>query len=243
MAVMITDSWQRIEKWLQVKMPWSYERLAPPASQVALDQLAGLIGLPLPRDLQESYFIHNGMIEEHIWMRGRGSFYGLRPDGFLYESETFCDIPQMSRLWQYQAQTNLPCDDTMICDVVGPVRPDCRGATLLPLAQGTNIAYYMDFNPATGGAIGQIIRYRPGDIKATVVAQSYGEWLSTLATLLELGVYVYCTRDGEEGLRTVKAVADSMEYSIRTPEERSEYERLRSIQNRIESTKVGHTIS
>jgi len=226
------ETWNRIESWLKTNTPWTYERLAPPITEVQLAEAEAVLGLRLPAEFKASYRIHNGMIPHHIWMRYRGAFYEGRSSNFLYNAEDFHSLEQVVRRWQDMKDATLPGTAGMLCEVVGPIKPEGRCRTMVPVAKGPNFSYYLDMDPAPGGQVGQVIFYIYDEVRAVYIAPSYGSWLNVLAQMFDEGVYVYSARMGE--VVSVKAAADEMEYDIRTPEDQFEYNRLRAIQQRLE---------
>lgn len=189
------ETWDRLEAWLQTHTPWIYEELAPSATEAQLRAAEEAMGCTLPADFRDSYRIHDGTVPFHIWMKGRGAYYGMRPSGFLYDAEDFKDLASVVRVWSELSRSRFPIVPGVLCNVQGPVKQEGSYRTKIPLAGAANVMYYLDLDPAPGGLVGQVIRYTADDVRAVYVAPSYGEWLATMARLLEEGVYVYCPRE------------------------------------------------
>lgn len=186
------ETWNRLEAWLQANTPWIYERLGPPATEEELRAAEEAMGWTLPEEFKESYRIHNGHIADHLWRKGRGAFWGIRPSGFLYDAEDFKRLDLITDDWRGLHRSRFPIVMEFPCNVEGPIKPESEYRSKIPIASAANLTYYLDMDPAEGGQVGQVIRYTYDDVRAIYVAPSYGSWLTMMAHALESKWYVFC---------------------------------------------------
>jgi hypothetical protein len=97
----VAESWRRIESWLDDHLPGAKATLRPGVSEADLDRYEATIGRPLPDDVRESWFIHDGQghISEEAYddletpiPESLGLFFGLELNPLL--DSTDCLSPR-----------------------------------------------------------------------------------------------------------------------------------------------------
>jgi cell wall assembly regulator SMI1 len=173
----IKESWQRIEHWLGEHAPAQARSLAKGATADQLRKLEAQLGVRLPEDFKESCLIHDGQKEE----------CDLIPDGFgTYYLLRLKEIPKEWNLWN---QLN---DAGEFKDQAAEPDPGVADAWWqrgwMPFASnGGGDHFCLDFAPAKGGKVGQVIKMQHDDARRELVAPSFAAWLGQLADALERG--------------------------------------------------------
>ncbi|KAG4302085.1 hypothetical protein PCANB_001633 [Pneumocystis canis] len=196
----VSDSWRRIDRWAQIHYPELYDQLSYGATIADVDELEHELGYPLPRDVRESFFIHDGqerggrptgivfgitlldceeLLEEyHLWKRVAINLSRMKlPDPFSRNKKLF------------KRQGSCP---------EGAVHSVYAHPGWIPLGkdfEGNNIG--VDLAPGPTGRWGQVILFgRDQDIKY-VIAQSWASFLSMLADDFEKGDWTIDDTTGE----------------------------------------------
>ncbi|CCJ29984.1 unnamed protein product [Pneumocystis jirovecii] len=201
----VSDSWRRIDRWAQTHYPELYDQLSYGATVADVDELEHELECHLPRDVRESFFIHDGQER------------GGKPTGIVF-GVTLLDCEEL--LEEYCLWKKVATDLTRIktsnpfsrCNRLlkrqgscpeGAVRPVYAHPKWIPLGkdfEGNNIA--VDLAPGPTGRWGQVILFgRDQDIKC-VVAQSWASFLAILADDLEEGDWTIDDTTGELFLGT-----------------------------------------
>ena len=171
--------WARIETWLAANAPPLFEALRPGVSDEAIARAEARIGMALPDAVRSVYRAHDG-----------GSFLDfveaemLDLDGVVTHHVMMNDIgwgkvPELPNL-------GIPH---------GPVKPMWWNPRWLPFV-GTGQYLCIDLDPASGGAVGQVIEYLKSAERRTVLFPSIIAWLEHWASRLESGkLYFDSDRD------------------------------------------------
>ncbi|KAG5519285.1 hypothetical protein PMAC_001910 [Pneumocystis sp. 'macacae'] len=209
----VSDSWRRIDRWAQIHYPELYDQLSYGATVADVDELEHELECHLPRDVRESFFIHDGQER------------GGKPTGIVF-GVTLLDCEELLEeysLWKKVAtcltkiKTSNPFsrNNRLLkrqgsCPE-GAVRSVYAHPGWIPLGkdfEGNNIA--IDLAPGPIGRWGQVILFgRDQDIKY-VVAQSWASFLAMLADDLEEGDWTIDDTTGELFLGTSEK--DRMSY-------------------------------
>jgi cell wall assembly regulator SMI1 len=188
-APSIANSWQRIEHHARQNAPTMLAELRGGASTEDLDSLATL-GLPLPDDLLDSLRRHDGEAETS-W----GNL--LAGGGRLLSSKAIIEHHGMLA----QALAGFDDDAGLVDDLepavgIGPVRALTWSKHWLPIIDmNGDVSWYLDFDPAPGGTVGQVIRVDPESGEWLVCAPSFAAFLADYADALERGEIEH--EDGE----------------------------------------------
>ncbi len=179
----VKTAWKRLKRWSASNLPQTTGDDNPPAAEERLREFEGKIGVRLPKDVRDSYRIYNGQCA------GPGIVYGLP-----IESLRNCLIHW--RAWVKGSERNLKggsnADLDSACSsfpaaFVRPVYFDPRWIPLTYDSGGNHIG--VDLHPGPKGTHGQVIVFGRDDEFHTVLALSWGQFLTDLADELEAGNY------------------------------------------------------
>lgn len=174
-------TWARIEAWLRENSRHGFSDLSGPASGVELAALGSTTGLAVPESMRAVLTVHDG--------QARPSIFGAEFD--------FLSSRQMAEHWRMHLAVleHLPSEvlagefdpDVMVqCDK--GVRPLIANRKWLPFADSNgDITRYIDFDPAPGGRVGQVIEVDPEGTVWRVLASSFDEYLADRLRRLEAG--------------------------------------------------------
>ncbi len=175
----IVSQWRRLEAWATANSPEMLSGLDAPATMGQIEALEAELGANLPADFRASLEVHDGEVgEARLWLRG-GLLLSLR---------------EISNVWRMEGGTtesridNLsPADDEeFVFD--GPVKAYYHNPRWIPFMQLEGIrTWYLDLDPAPGGAVGQVITVDPDAGRWCVVATSFSDLLSDYVDQLEEG--------------------------------------------------------
>ena len=167
----VARSWRRIHDWLDAHAPALARTLAPPASEREIREAEKQVGKPFPAAFRHSLKIHNG--EESML----GIFDGaqLLPLGKVLRSlRSFRDQPE-----ELRAEPSHP---------IGPVKPMWISPSWVPITSSADGRYgVLDFDPAPGGMVGQVVHIDVDSPDREVVAPGFDVFLENLASALERG--------------------------------------------------------
>jgi cell wall assembly regulator SMI1 len=170
------DIWNRIESWLKVNAPEIHSDLLPGAADEEVRSAEEHLGVKFPEDAKASFRIHNGQ---------RGMASPLMGEWQL--------LPLENVMSQWDIMKGLS-DAGKFANVkskpVGPVRDDWWNVKWVPLAyNGAGDLQCLDFDPAPGGAAGQMISFWHMDEKRERLSNDFRSWLQGFADDLEAGKY------------------------------------------------------
>jgi cell wall assembly regulator SMI1 len=195
MNARVSEAWGRIERWLEANAPAALEHLGGPASPRDLETLEKTVGFQLPDEVKAIYSVHNGE-------SGEGS-------GMLGGWDAFLPLPHVMANWRLYAdlasqlggQEDTPdrwrssVEDGIIF-IKGPVKPLIGSPRWIPITNmNGDVVRFLDFDPASGGAPGQVIEVDPEGCMHQVVASSFLEFLEQHAGALERGDYTVVEGD------------------------------------------------
>ncbi len=192
--------WQRIESWLSQNALPVFRSLRSGATEQDIASAEAILGQSLPSDYRESLLRHDGQELDQ---------YGCSP-GFVYGLNLYplSKVLFGRRMIDDLLRTELGGD--LVIKTYGPVRPVWWDKHWVTIADDGNGNYCcLDLNPATGGHVGQIIKvWNEGHLRR-VLSDSFREWLTVFADLLEAGEYVYS--ESHNGLISLDdAIADGV---------------------------------
>jgi cell wall assembly regulator SMI1 len=191
----VREAWAAIEAWLAANAPSLRKSLRPAAADAAIEKLQSKLGLTLPADFVESLRVHDG--------QKSSADDGLMPmaDDDLGEMPSCRLLPvtEIAREWAMMKELH------DIGEFAGRktepargVRSDWWSPGWVPLADnGGGDSFCLDLAPAKGGTVGQVIVFFHDMDERPLVAKSFRQWLSDLASAFEAGKY---TMDEDEGL-------------------------------------------
>ena len=179
------ELWTRLEIFLQKNALQIYDGLAPGATEAEIADTEARTGFPFPPDVRQSYLRHDGQLGDFGEPQG-GTFI---PDYFGWLS-----IARAVYMWQGNIETLGDLEDDI---------PDGEGAdpgvkavfldpAWVPFAKaigGNQIC--LDFDPAPGGSVGQIVEFNHEAEGQRCLAPSFRVWLEMIAGDLETGRLVW----------------------------------------------------
>ena len=191
MADAVSNSWSRIEAWLNSNAPDAAEQLQPGASDDDIASLEAAIGTVLPDDLKESLRIHNGGDESGVFPTSDPS--GLDTMGFSPLSAE--QIASEWKTWkelidarEFEGSTTNPADG---------IASDWWSNSWIPIAgNGGGDFQCVDLAPTASGTVGQIIGAWHDDDERHLIASSLADYLQRIADGLENGQYIYEEDEG-----------------------------------------------
>jgi cell wall assembly regulator SMI1 len=173
--------WSRIERWLQRNSPKGLSGLRAAASGADLAGVVSTTGLSIPESLRSMLGTHDGQESPSIFGR----------------DFDFLSSRQMAEHWGMHVTvlSHLPADEpsgdfdpeVMVqCD--RGVKPLIASRKWLPFADSNgDVTLYIDFDPAPGGRVGQVIEVDPEGTVWRVLASSFDIYLSERLRQLEAG--------------------------------------------------------
>jgi cell wall assembly regulator SMI1 len=179
----IKTAWKRLKRWSAANLPQDGDEGEDclPASDEQLREFEIAIGAKLPKEVRDSYRVYNGQCA------GAGIVYGLAV------------VPLSESLAHWQGwvdgyKDNVEDDSAAGLDSScssfpdGFVRPVYFDNGWIPLTYDSGGNYVaIDLNPGPRGTRGQVIVFGRDDVFHTVLALSWGQFLTDLANELESG--------------------------------------------------------
>jgi molybdopterin molybdotransferase len=175
------ETWKRLEAWVQASSPHGLSRLNAPATDEDLAKLETATNLTLPIALRVVLKLRDG-----------GSHSDVYGDGFDFLSAT-----EIAEHWRMHVDvlTHLPpesltaeFDPEVVAHCDSGVRPLIANRKWLPFADSNgDVTRYIDFDPASGGNVGQVIEVDPEGAEWRVLARSFEDYLSDHVRRLEGG--------------------------------------------------------
>lgn len=177
----IAQLWQGLHDWAEVHQPARLRRLNPGASEADIAAL-GDLGLPLPQDFLDSLRVHDG---EDSAECGR-----LFPGGAtLLPAQDMIAARQELLALEDEFPDGPDADDEGEPRVaLGAVKPWSDSSARLPFMRQEEFLWLLDFDPAEGGSVGQVIRCdTAGRSEWMVCAEGFAAFLADYLAALRGG--------------------------------------------------------
>jgi cell wall assembly regulator SMI1 len=181
----IANSWKRIDAWLKANAP-RWKVLKKGATEEQLAKVEAKLGFALPRELRESYLIHDGSDD--------AGFFPTREVGYY-----LMPLAELEADWNMMKEL-LEAGDLEDGKAKGDpgVRGEWWNVGWIPFASDGGGDYWcIDLAPAKGGKKGQVIAHAHDAGKRKLLAPSLRQWLARFADNLEAGKWRH---DEDEGL-------------------------------------------
>jgi cell wall assembly regulator SMI1 len=188
MQMAVSDSWAKIEAWLDANAPTLRKSLRPPAKAAALDKLQAKLGLALPADYVESVRVHDGQKDD--------TDHGLFPGGkWVLGALPSCRLLTLAEIGSEWRMMKELLDEGNFDDAKSQpergIRNDWWNLGWIPIADNGGGDYIcLDMAPAKSGTAGQVILFFHDMDERRLLAKSYRAWLDKLAKGLASGQYV-----------------------------------------------------
>ena len=196
---------QTIVKWAKVRAPQTLQHLNSPASEPDIQAVEREVGVTLPQSFKALLRTFDGE-DGQTWLAlfGNGNQllscqriieqYQLerRIGGSLLQSnKEFHDI----EFWKDRTAEG-------VIFVRGRVKPLVSHPKWVPITcMNGDVLRYLDYDPAPGGGIGQVIEVDPEGCSYQVLADSFDRFLAEYAQQLEEGMY---SVDGEGYIESIE---------------------------------------
>lgn len=191
----IAALWQRVDEWLRENGD-SERQLPTGASAEEIEEAENVLGTVLPKDVRESYRVHNG--SNGIWLFPQGYLMPLTKSSHLPKRQQarIRAVTDESRAMKEIAERGGFDDPSFKSTPKGPIRRDWWNPKWIRITNNEcGDCACIDLVPQKDGKRGQIIDW-DHDIGATrVLADSFREWLATLVAELDQGA---CKFEGRE---------------------------------------------
>ncbi|WP_437723469.1 SMI1/KNR4 family protein [Sorangium sp. So ce861] len=172
-------AWKRIGAWLAAHAPPIAADLAPPATDEQIARLETAIGVALPDELAASLRVHDG----------QGPYCGNPALGY-WVALSCAAIAELWAEYGRRIADGSPLHDKGVIADPG-VRPRWWHERWIPIAtDDIGDSLVVDVDPAPGGAVGQIVRYRHDAETRRLESPSLATWMGQLADEMEAGGWV-----------------------------------------------------
>ncbi|HZZ79660.1 MAG TPA: SMI1/KNR4 family protein [Gemmataceae bacterium] len=177
----IKSAWQRLKRWSVANVPQLTRADCPPALEAEIRKFEDAIGQKLPKDVRASYRIYNGQCA------GLGIVFGLAVDPL---QECLHNWTNWINGYQMNVDDGSAADMDARCSSFPAefVRQHYFDRGWIPLTSdfsGNHIG--IDLNPGPRGTRGQVIIFGRDDELHSVLALSWGQFLTDLADELQAG--------------------------------------------------------
>lgn len=186
-AQRINAAWKRIEAWLARRAPDALATLNGPASKEKIAAAEKEMGLAFPADLRASLLRHDGQ---------KTAVPAVFPEGLAALS-----VDEILESWKIRTRRlggMLNDRDDFdgwkksiskgVIFVGGPVKARLADPRWIPIADANgDVFWFVDLDPAPGGAVGQILQVDPEGTTWDVRSPSLADHLTEYADALERG--------------------------------------------------------
>ncbi len=180
-----------IKAWMQQHAPATLTHLNVPASTADLQSLETAVGQALPESFKQFMRLHNGDSD----VIG-DTFFGdynvmLSTTQIVQQYQLDQEIarhiydPQMATMAFWRDRVS-----NQIIFVKGAVKPLMLHPKWIPITcMNGDVLRYLDFDPAPGGVLGQVIEVDPESCAYQVIASSFEDLIRRYRIAIETGVY------------------------------------------------------
>jgi cell wall assembly regulator SMI1 len=190
----VSESWGRIETWLQAHAPAVRKSFRPGARKGAVEKLEAELGAKLPADFAELVRLHDGQKDDAEAGLFPVSDKGLGP----LPSFRLLSLTEARREWKMMKELHDQGEfDGRKSKPTRGVRADWWNVGWVPIADDGGGDYVcLDLAPGKGGTVGQVIVFFHDMDDRQSLAKSYAAWMEVLAGGLESGKYVLNEDEG-----------------------------------------------
>ena len=188
----IKNSIERILRWAAENSPQTMAQLNPPATDAEIEAVEFKIGISLSQTFKELLKVFNGEKGEG-WLAlfGDGNqMLSCRGIVQQYEldqtigQQLYDPVMETIDFWRERVAGN-------VISVRGAVKPLTLHPKWIPFTCMNGDVYrYLDYDPASGGTMGQVIEVDPEGCSYQVLADSLEGYLANYAQQLENGAFI-----------------------------------------------------
>lgn len=193
----IAESWSRIQKWLHDNAPEDLH-LPEGVTDDVLDEVENRLGIRLPKQMRESYSLHDG--SARTWIFDQGYLMPLfRPQHLPKRKRALYDEVVDSCVFMRNMLHNGNFEDRgFVSEPIGPIKTDWWLDNWLPITSNSSGDHLcVDLSPAKGGKKGQIIDWWHERGATSVIAPDFQSLLSIAADKFEAGQFEFDKRSGK----------------------------------------------
>jgi cell wall assembly regulator SMI1 len=167
----IADLWERIEMVLRESVPATATTLAPPATDLEIEELESAIDLALPEEFRASLRIHNGQNDP------------TRCHSFVIEG-MLATTEQIAATWRMLTEIDVDLRNQAVGSYV-----TWWDRNWIPFTVGDGDHLCINLNPRLSAtpSLGEIVCHVHDSTYERGIATSYGDWLASVAMKLEGG--------------------------------------------------------
>jgi cell wall assembly regulator SMI1 len=171
----VQKSWRSIEDVLYENAHSVYRALRNPATDAGIDKLQRLVRAKLPAGFIQSLKVHDGL---------RLSYLGPNR---LFDYEALLPISAISREYKMMCDLQEECSFAGFETSTRKIKNDAHWRVgWVPFTDADGEKFVLDLDPGPDGRFGQVIQFKNvGGEPRRVLADSYGEWLSIVASTFE----------------------------------------------------------
>ena len=170
----IKSIWSRIEISVRARDPGKLQEFPQGTTLEEIQEVEEAINVRLPKDVRDSYLLHNG--SARIWISDFGFLMPLIDRDARRPTSGFGVL----NLWQKMLRVSEDLGDERSAPV-GPIRNDHWNTRWVPLTENDCGDFIcLDLAPAKGGRRGQVIEWWARGGAQRVLANSFIEWLENL---------------------------------------------------------------
>ena len=182
---------EEILEWVRLHSPKTYGHIQSPASEEQVFSVERVVGVPLPTSFKDLLLRFNGD-DGLTWLALLGNGNQLLPCQQITE---YYKLEQSTAAQFYKPEHEtmefwLDRVSNKIMFVKGPVKPLTLHPKWVPItSMNGDVCRYLDYDPAEGGEIGQVIEVDAECCTYKVLASSFETFLASYAQQLQMGLY------------------------------------------------------
>ena len=180
--------WETLKQWLQEnKVPDVVENLNPGATLQEFVSAENILSVKFPMGFKEVYTIHNGQNGKAVGLHSKGELLSLQ------------EIVRQWQIWKELVDDGVFKDAHSESD--DPIKSDWWNPKWIPFTHnGGGDHLCLDFDPAEGGLVGQVITMWHDSRDRSVIAPSFEKWLEEYCNDLLANKYHYNADFGVESV-------------------------------------------
>ncbi len=182
------ETLETIKQWFSDNAPKVLDELVAPATESEIDLVESETEIKLPEEFKDFLRTHNGANGFNPLFGDGHEFLTCEQIIEQYRFDQELGIISGNDLQQYLEWKEMATENYI--DISGPVKPHESCSNWLPISnQNGDVLRYLDFDPAEGGTLGQVIEVDPECRRWEVLAPSFEAFLSTFHDELVNGYF------------------------------------------------------